>query len=445
MASLSTTWFCFCSYVTFLRWENWDIGIDTAVYAQTLHAAAQGKEWLFTCFGEKQVHLFSIHLHLLFLPLSWIYRFISNPVMLYILQHAAHALGGLIIGFIAYKTGENDPILGLFAALAFFILPSHARAQVAFDFSFRHLGLFLIPLAALFFQLNICCPAIISLAILTAGSEDLGLTAAFLCFSTAFIKGCSRKLLVLGGVLFILYTLLAIGIIIPHYGGGALLGSHFGYLGEGVLQCSEIILSRSSIEYFFNIFFPLFFIPIIMPNRWFAASIPMLLQNLLSKVDGTRFIGHHYTSCLTALLFLATLEGITRLSRWNKRLVMVLITLLSMVLSIYYFPSLSFLWEGCDKRVEELGANLKILDELIPPAGSLSAPPAVCSHLYKRTGLYFFPHGIDLADWVVVPKYLQGYPDVSQKKLIEIISDMKRNSKMKMVTENPDVFVFSRL
>jgi len=156
-------------------------------------------------------------------------------------------------------------------------------------------------------------------------------------------------------------------------------------------------------------------------------------------------IGHHYSTALGTILLLCTFHSATKLPPTWRSNFLAGLAVLAIYLSLTVFPVLSWAWEGVDARLAELSTNLDPLEKLIPPEASLTAPPAVAARFWRRPALYYFPLNLTTVDFVVLPKYLPGYPAFSQSDLAVWNRPLRTSPIHEIVFENADVVLFRKL
>ncbi len=451
LAIVSLLWLAACLRIDQIRWDCWDIGIDTASWGQIAHHGSHGRGWLFTCYPDRLDRTdarstFSAHSFWLTPWLGLLYRLWPHPLVLYASVHVAHAFGALLIGLIAWRLfGDEKAAIG--SALLYLLVPAQALAQTRFDFAFRHWSLLFIPLAVWLSMFASRLTVMIPLLLLAAAEENLSLIAGFLCFTFSLQQPGQRAWFAAWGTVFCLYVPVAILFIIPSF---IAPGFHLHYLPryahltQGFSATTAVLFTTDNAKYLFELLAPMAFLPIWKPGLWLLPAIPFAAQNLLSVMNDTRMIGHHYSTPLSVTLFIATLFGLaTMTSAWRNRVLAMLVAC-SLILSVTWYPSLAWLLDGPDARSLELRASCRPLEALIKPESTLSAPPAIASRFWYKSGLWFFPQGSGIADVVVIPKFLPGYPELSADDLHRAIASVTRRADVRPVFENADLIVYER-
>ncbi len=436
---LALAWALFCFRVSWLRWQAWDLGVDTAFWAQLLYRHSLGLGWTVTVMTEETMELFRFHVHLLLYPLSWLFAAAPHPLTLSAVVHLAHAGGAVLAGLLARRLGAGDSRAGAAAAVVFLLHPQLALAQTTYDFSFRHLAPLFLPGAALAAASGRRAAAVGLLALLAAGSEELALTAAFFLFALAWTWPADRRGYAMAGAAFLLY----LGLLIPLGISGHAFG-RYAHLAAGPGETLAVLTSGGKGRYLLGMLGPLLALPLLRPTPMLLAALPAAAQNLLSASTDTALLGHHYGAALGTILLIASLHSAAALGPAWRRGLLTGLTLLALGLSLFVVPTLAWAWEGVDPRLAELAANLDPLAAWIPPDASLSAPPAVAARFWRRPALYYFPLKLAEADLVVLPKYLPGYPAFTAGGLAAFDRRLQASPDHQMIYENADIRLFRR-
>ncbi|MBF0500650.1 MAG: DUF2079 domain-containing protein [Candidatus Riflebacteria bacterium] len=449
LLAITSAWLVFTFRVSLTRWECWDIGIDTAAWGQILDEIPSGKNYDFTCYPDvpdtRPRSIFSIHFHFWVPFFAVIYRIFSHPLILFFMMHIAHGAGAFLTGLMAHRLSRGDPIYGILATCIFLLVPAHALAQTRFDFSFRHFSLLLFPLAGLAITHDRRGIATAALLFLAVCEENLGFLAAFACFGLAGIRPIDRRWFIAWGTCFLVYPVIFLKLVIPCFmsdGFHSHLSGRYADVIANPLKIPAVIFSWYSLKYGMELLLPLWLMPLAGVSWWSITAIPFIFQNILSAWPDTRMIGHHYTTPLAVILTLAAIHNMAFFSFFKRRMIGGCIVGTILFLGVTYYPSIAYVFDGPDERSVKLGHNLAPLTGAITPDDSLSAPPAVCAHFCKRSRLWFFPQGKDVANVVVIPKYLPGYPEISEADLRKSYELFVANQQYKLIMENEDIAVF---
>lgn len=145
--------------------------------------------------------------------------------------------------------------------------------------------------------------------------------------------------------------------------------------------------------YLLTLLYPLAFLPLLAPEV--LLILPLLLVNLLSARPVMHTIEHQYTALLTPFLFLSAIIGMSRLLRWGDRITPLLLAgglCIGLACAQGQGPLLSWrqwLLPGLSPiAVAQAQQELRVL----PPHASVSASPALLSHLDHRVRVYAFPN-----------------------------------------------------
>ncbi len=437
-------WFAFCCSLSWIRWESRALGIDTAVWCQLMHLHNSGGPWEYTGYvdmvGTSPRLIWGTHFNLTLPALSWLFRLWSHPLLLSVVQHAAHAVGAVLIGFLAWQTADKDEVVGLCAMIAFLLYPPLARAQIGFDYSSRHFAALLLPLAVLTFRLGRHGWTMAALLTLTAGIENLGLLAGFLCFAFARQQRAQRAFYLIAGLLFCAYPFLVIryglGLFRPDAVPGVMM-QRYDHLLTGPGEALQSLLRWENGVYLLSLFVPLAFLPLVFPSTWWLATIPFLAQNALSHGGETRLIGHHYTSPLAVALFLCVLPAF---SHPRRRALAMLLTVACLVGGHLVSPVLPQIDTLLRSPTETLGHLFSPVEAAIPAHASLSVPHIFAPRFFARRHLWFFPQGWQEAEYVIVPGLPLTFPVVSASEIAAIRQHLRQEPGVRILFDH-DLFL----
>jgi len=423
-----------------LRWEYRTLGIDSAFFPQLFSRYDQGLGWTTTChiLSREPLALFDIHWHLLLFPLYPLFKIFWHPLMLFFLQHAACAGGIVLTGLIAFQISQGSFSFGIFSALAFLLFPQHVLSQTSFDFSFLHLSLFFIPAFVYAVLRGREKSGLFALGLLVIGSEELGLTAAFL-LGGACLRFPEKRKTFLGAALFFLCYV----VVVLKNGPNQHAAYKYEYLKKGFGAISDILFSTANWDYLKAFFLPYLLVPVFMPTFMLMAIIPGLTQNLLASTLDTHTIGHHYSASFSACLSMANLFALARIRR-ERRNTVVLLQLLLILCFLLTFRPFTVFEEAGGELYNMRKTSFEPLEKIIPTESSLSCPTFLATHFWQKKELFYFPMHADDAEWVVVPKLPSGFPAVSLKDIEEWVLRLSKEIGCRLVIENPMCLVFQR-
>jgi uncharacterized membrane protein len=449
LVGMSLLWFVYLGWLSWQRWQAGDIGIDTAAWAQALHEHKAGNGFRFTCYLDADQtmarSMFSIHFYLHLPLVRLFYGLAPHPLSLYVMQHLCVVLGAIFLGLLAWRASSGDGVWALCLAGAFLLYAPLARAQVAYDVNPRHAAMLLLPLAGWARSAGHWNLVLAALLMLGAGEENLSMMAGFTLVGLAWPTPKLRRWALAWGGGFLIYTVLVLRFGLPGFmteGFQVHFLGRYALLGQGVSGWLAALFRWENGAYLLELLGPLALLPLLSLGSWHVAALPFLGQNLLSGPLDTRLIGHHYTSPLAVVIFLTVVEGCAH-HRW-RRFLAVGVFGLNLALAIVWSPVLSFLWEGLDARVIQVGNNMAPIAGVIPADAALSAPPAVCARFWARPRLWFFPQGLDEAEVVVIPCYDPGYPALSAADLRGYLARLRADPRVTLVLQNDDFLVFHR-
>ncbi|MCX5715197.1 MAG: DUF2079 domain-containing protein [Candidatus Omnitrophica bacterium] len=161
----------------------------------------------------------------------------------------------------------------------------------------------------------------------------------------------------------------------------------------------KILSRRECLEFIFNIFLPLSFLPFLNPLRLIPA-LPFFLQHMLSARQADLNISLHYAAEFIPFVFVSFIYAIKSvMNRLNKNRIkaniikIILISVLFWSNIFYLGPHFSFFSKlsGIYKK-DYLDFLKDGLVAKIPSAASVVATPELLSHLSHRKNLYSFHH-----------------------------------------------------
>ncbi len=314
--------YSFIAVIKFLSFSFEDF--DLAVHDQIMWSVVHGS--LFS--SILGINFLGGHAHFIVFLLAPVYKLFPHPFTLLFLQTLALGLSVYPLYLLAKDVlGYRWAFVVSFAylfypALAFTNLFEYhptvfATLFLMIMFYYFHKQKF--RLFVLFMILSLLC------------QENIPLVIVALGFYALFRRRSPRWYLVpiLGGVgyfLFCLYWLM------PHFNKNTIqFISLYGYLGSTYAQIAtnlikhpilvlKIMFSHRNLSFFWEIFYPLSFIPFLSPLSLLLV-LPLFLQHLLSFRSTEVSIYYHYTAEMIPLIFIAFVFGLNNLLKlnWVKR------------------------------------------------------------------------------------------------------------------------------
>ncbi len=282
--------------------------LDLGIFTQSLAGFFHGKPLFNTV--EWQIHgapnHFGVHFQPILLLLVPVFRVFPSPKTLLVLQSLA--LGSSV--FLAYILAKKvlDERLGVVLTVLYALNSSLVGINL-FEFHPVSLAVPLFILAVyLLIDGNILAFYATSvLLLLTKEDAFLGVTSLALWWAlrdglTPDSPKRNRNFLIHAG-LTIVYGIIVIRIVIPHFGNGYIYGSLYSHPSLG---------SKKALYFFlFNLTFGL--MPLFRPRNALLLTLPWLENLLASRPSQTAF-GFHYPYMLVPLSFIATVFTLKELN-----------------------------------------------------------------------------------------------------------------------------------
>jgi uncharacterized membrane protein len=293
---------------------------DLAIMDQVVWNTAQGR--LFASSIEV-THRFADHVQpllALWAPLYWIYPRVE---VLLVVQTVGLALGAFPVYWLARHYLQDDLAGWTFAGL-YLAYPALGFVN-RFDF---HNEFVVVPL------LLLCFLAIarrntwllsLTLALILFGKEEMGLTVGFVGLYLVFFVKEYRKLGAFWAVAGVVYSFIALFVIIPYFRQGQPSDTlvRYGWLGQTPPQMIGALLTRPLyvikgvpllllLWYLFQMTMPLAFTPFFSPQT-LLLGLPALAYNFLSANSAQHDIYLHYTAIQIPVFFISAIVGTRRL------------------------------------------------------------------------------------------------------------------------------------
>ena len=175
------------------------------------------------------------------------------------------------------------------------------------------------------------------------------------------------------------------------------------------------------------------------------------------SIYATRWeIGFHYSANIAPLLGFGLIYGVSNILeflrkkgiRISKRQLYNYISIMIIIVSVGITFSentfLSWLWNK-ELRLNTIGQkNIAEIIKIIPKDASLTAQSALVPHLSQREKIYFYPNGVDIAEYILVSKEVEAYPYI-ETELTEEIKKMRINTDFKLILQVDETYLFQRI
>ena len=420
----------FAGVFIFLALRRYD-AFSTARYdlgnmVQAIWSTAHGHLLQVTDSAGEQISRLGSHVDpilVAFVPLWWVF---PTPKLLLVAQPLIVATGA----FPAYGIARRwigDWRVSAMCAIAY-LLYTPLQWSVVFDFHPVTLAtpLLLWCVWAVEADRPVLVGVFATLSVLT--KEEVGLAVAGIGLWVLIRHGRTRMAtaLMVGGVL---WTFVAVGIIIPHFSpaGGSPFVARYGASGQTTSQVVKsmvrhpghelrLLVAEARLRYLWDLLAPLVFLPLLAPLI-LIALVPELLLNMLSN-DPTQYeIFYQYTAVITPFLIVAMIGGIARarrrpgtLGRTVRRGWVVITALLVAALVSGFLngpvPIGKWIPGGSTRASDQYTVTahdqaLAQVVAMIPPGVPVSATNPAGGRLSDRQRVYAWPV-IGDAQWVLV-------------------------------------------
>ncbi|MDO8513532.1 MAG: DUF2079 domain-containing protein [bacterium] len=446
--------------LTFLRHSNYlSSRFDLGNMDQTVWNTAFGNFFQLTSPDTGlQVSRFSIHGDIFLALLAPFYRIYASPYVLLFVQTVIVAFGALPLYWLAKDILKSK---GLALALAFaYLMNPGTQWATIFDFHSVTLATaFLVYTFYFAYKKKYWLFAIF--ALLSLMTKETIAFSIVLISLYIIISQKNYKAGVLVGTLAIVWFGLLLGKIMPEARDGT--SSHFalGYyksFGATPVEIIKNVLSHPSLvfdyiqengrwNYLGWVLAPAGFLGLLSP--FILLAVPAIAINVLSDQSQMTRMYYHYTSDIAPFVFISTVFGLSLLIRTLLRYIKVNGKQLDISFyqkkAIIYLVAVtligSWLWSPLPlarnadiKAFTDRNPAKNYLDELaatIPKSASVSATNRMSPHFTDRKISYYFPVGVNYADYIVIEKgYEFDIPEVETSKIIENLEDSSKHDKI---------------
>ncbi len=443
-----------------LRYRAFATGrFDLGNMVQAVWSTAHGHPLQMTNLHGAQISRLAAHVDpilIVFAPLWWLW---PSPDLLLVTQALVVATGAWPVFLLARKH-LGSPRAGLGFALVYLLYPATgwltlnefhpvALATPFLLFAFWYLdNIRLVPFAVFAVAAAAC-------------KEEIGLVLAGFGVWHAFAK---RRRLEGAAIaaLGLVWSALAIGVVIPHYHAGGesdFYGrySEVGGSAAGIvktafthpLRIAHAAFSGRDLRYLLDLVAPLAGLCLLAPLV-LVAALPELAINLLSAAPTQTSIHFHYTAGLIPPLVIASILGAGRFGRWALP-VTALLVLAALAGSYRLGPVPGWRHVPGGSHFQATAARVTRHDRiaaralaLIPKGALVSATNTLGAHLSARRRVLSFPF-IQDALWIAADETQPGYADryAPLPTAIEL-GALRRNPDWRLVFEQDGILVFHR-
>jgi uncharacterized membrane protein len=392
-----------------------------------------------------------------FAPLWWIW---PSPDLLLVAQAAAVGLGALPVYWLARKHLGSAPA-GLGFACAYLLYPATGWLALN-EFHPVALATPLLLFAFWFLDEDRLVPFALCAVAASLCKEEIALVVA----GFGVWYAVSHRRWWAGGAiaaLGLVWGVVAIGVIIPHFNDGQSSDfygrySEVGGSAGGIVKTAfthplrilEAAFTGRDLHYLWQLVIPLALTPLLSPLV-LVAALPELGVNLLSAVTTQTSIHFHYTAGLIAPLFAAAVLGAARLRR--RAVLVAAVVLLAALVGNYRLGPIpgwrhvpgGQTFQATAARVTDHDSVAERALRLIPDGAVVSATNSLGAHLSARRRFLSFPFLKDAA-WIAADETQPGYADryAPLPTALQLVW-LRRSPDWRLVFEEDGILVFRRV
>jgi len=382
------------SFVKFryFRYTSFDLGIFTQSLAGFLHGRPLFNTVEWQLYGVS--NHFGVHFQPILFLLVPVFRLFPSAKTLLVVQSLALGTSVILAYFFAKKVLNERLALALTGLYAF---NSSLIGINLFEFHPVSLAVPLFLLAAMFLADGRERAFFATSAVLLSVKEDTFLGVASLSLWWAFRDGFSidglkknRRFLVLAA-LSVLYGVIVIKLIIPHFGRGYIYGRLY----------KHIHVTGRKLAYFllFNLSFGL--LPLFLPRNWVLLTLPWL-ENLLASRASQYSFGFHYPYMLVPLSFIGAVYTLRELELSQSRKILSVLLALGLMTSWATMPiakkppkePLQLVYYSLFEPTPGYKTAWRVVDVLLETNLSVYTQPMFYPALAVKPNVYVYPAGI---------------------------------------------------
>jgi uncharacterized membrane protein len=407
----------------------WSGRFDLGNLTQAVWSTAHGHLLEITDLDGRQISRLGAHFDPIVAAFAPLWRIWPSPTMLLTVQAIAVSLGAIPVFFLARKHLGSE-WAGVAFALVYLLYP--ATQWLVVD-DFHPVALATPLLLAGFWFLDedrlLAFAVVAALACLT--KEQMGLTVAAMGIWYATARG-RRRAGVIVAVAGVAVSVVAVGIVVPHYapGGGSPFEGRYSSVGgspTGIARTlfthpgriAAAVTQSADLHYVAQLLLPLALLPLL----GYAASLtalPELALNLLSDTSTQTSIDFHYTAGVVPGLVAGAVFGAARLraivptaGSQAARASVVVAALASMLygpLPIWSHIPIGDHVSAYQYRVTARDRVALHAISLVPAQAPISASNTIGAHVSARRRVFSFPL-LREARWIVVDTLRMSYGD----------------------------------
>jgi uncharacterized membrane protein len=345
----------------------------------------------------------------LFTPIYWLW---TDPILIYCLQNVILALGALPIYWLA-KDHLKSHTAAMLLSWCYLLYPALQQPATG-DFHESHL--IATPfLFAFYFLQKKSYVRFALFAVLTLMCKEDATLLIGMCGFYIWIK---NKHQILGSSVMVfsaLWLFISVFVIMPYYGPGWELVSHFfntvdpTSLGSESSEASSLLkqlLDVNNITFILQLLIPLAGIAVLAPLE-LALVAPMMLELIVYTGPPYGMVGTIYTWHVIAVIpgvFIAAVYGLKKVARvWGDRglvLGMGIVLVCSILCNVLYgVLPFSLRYSFADHKVSDHDKIGHDIIKQIPPDVSVSTTSQMSAHLAHRNNIYIIPQPWEKGNW----------------------------------------------
>lgn len=449
----------FFGSVSVLRHDNFHSRrLDLGNMDQTIWNVVNGNGFTLTDpMGTAQLSRLAVHADFLLILLSPLYLIWSDPRILLLVQVIVVGVGAIPVYWLALHVLKSKGIALFFSAL--YVLYPPLGRNMLHDFHAVSLTTTFLLFAYWYMVKEKYVPFIIFAVLSALGKEHIWITIALMGVYIAIWKKSPRigiPITLIAGAIFYILFWIAIPAVSPvkqhfalsylsEFGGG--LNEIFKNLLINPLGILSVLLQPDRLYYYYQLLFPLGFLPLFSPFA-LLFSMESLLINSLSNNSLMRQIDYQYTSTIIPFLMVSAIHGYAVVHRVIARKIPIVLTYTTICMgtSLYLwgeFPTgkTQWFWHFITPVPERQTMNA--IAASIDPTKTVSVTNNIGAHFSGREYLYNFPIYADKADYAVV--YLgDTYAWPSGEAQRHAVGDLLTNQQYQLIVHEGNFFAFRK-
>ncbi|MBV9387549.1 MAG: DUF2079 domain-containing protein [Chroococcidiopsidaceae cyanobacterium CP_BM_ER_R8_30] len=458
MVAVSTVILFLCSSLRHALFQSsaWDLGI----FDQAVYLISSGTPPISSFIG---FHILGDHAALILYPLSLLYKIYPDVHWLLAVQAIALALGAIPAWYLARQAGLGERQSTAITA-AYLLYPLVFNINLS-DFHPETLALPVILATVWFARCNrkwwFCLGIIFTLSC----RDALSLNVAAMGFWLLLFE--KRRLCgVIAIVAGIAWLLIAIQVIVPHYGGEAAsigrylpryrdLGNSFPEIIRNLLLKPGLVIEKvcslATVEYLSLLLLPMIWGLSLKHLTPLIGALPTLAMNILADTHLQRDLTHQYSVPVLPFLLLATIDTVATRQQWrpSPRIIILWSLLGFLALAKYgYFGSIYLKSLDTRQATQIAIAQIQQADLRKPAPGSVLTTAEIAPHLTHRrfielTDANSPPANLAEFDFVLLNVRHPGW--LSQPKFAtSLVQQLKDAPEFHLSHQRDGVYLFAR-